>query len=171
MTTPDDKFYRAKIVKRIDYAPDLWMIRIDPGGEFQFAPGQYATLGLDGPEKRSERPYSIASSPHEKEIEFFFELVPQGELTPDLYTLQLGDELLMRKVPKGRFTLDTGHPGADKPFAGGDGYRCCSVCQLHAEAFERLERRRVSVGPQALSFIRCEPVVGVWIPRRTFENC
>ena len=41
MTTPDDKFYRAKIVKRIDYAPDLWMIRIDPGGEFQFAPGRY----------------------------------------------------------------------------------------------------------------------------------
>jgi ferredoxin--NADP+ reductase len=109
MTTPDDKFYRAKIVKRVDYAPDLWMIRINPGGEFQFAPGQYATLGLDGPEKRSERPYSIASSPHEKEIEFFFELVPNGELTPDLYTLQLGDELLMRKVPKGRFTLDTGH--------------------------------------------------------------
>ena len=109
MTTPDDKFYRAKIVKRVDYAPDLWMIRINPGGEFQFAPGQYATLGLDGPEKRSERPYSIASSPHEKEIEFFFELVPNGELTPELYTLQLGDELLMRKVPKGRFTLDTGH--------------------------------------------------------------
>ena len=51
MTTPDDKFYRAKIVKRVDYASDLWMIRINPGGEFQFTPGQYATLGLDGPGK------------------------------------------------------------------------------------------------------------------------
>src|SRR5260370_8427363 len=40
-------------------------------------------------------------------MEFFFELVPDGDLTPQLYKLQLGDELLMRKVAKGRFTLDT----------------------------------------------------------------
>jgi ferredoxin--NADP+ reductase len=91
----------------MDFAPDLWMIRIQCGGEFKFAPGQYATLGVQGPEKRSERPYSIVSSPLEDEIEFFFELVPQGELTPQIYALQLGDELLMRKAAKGRFTLDT----------------------------------------------------------------
>jgi len=104
--TPEDKFYHARITKRVDFAPDLWMIRINPGGDFKFAPGQYATLGVQGEQKRSERPYSIVSSPYESEIEFFFELVPQGELTPQLYKLQLGDEVLMRKVPKGRFTLD-----------------------------------------------------------------
>lgn len=104
--TVEDKFYHARITKRVDFAPDLWMIRINAGGEFKFAPGQYATLGVQGPEKRSERPYSIVSSPYESEIEFFFELVPQGELTPQLYKLQMGDELLMRKAPKGRFTLD-----------------------------------------------------------------
>lgn len=107
MSAPDDKFYHAKITKRADFAPDLWMIRIQAGGEFKFAPGQYATLGVQGLEKRSERPYSIVSSPYEDEIEFFFELVPEGELTPLIYKLQLGDELLMRKAPKGRFTLDT----------------------------------------------------------------
>jgi ferredoxin/flavodoxin---NADP+ reductase len=107
MSTAPDKFYRARVTKRADFAPDLWSIRVDPGGEFNFAPGQYATLGVDGPEKRRERPYSIVSSPHEKEIEFFFELVPHGELTPQLYHLQSGDELLMRKVPKGRFMLET----------------------------------------------------------------
>jgi ferredoxin/flavodoxin---NADP+ reductase len=107
MTPAEDKFYRAKITKREDFAPELWMIRIRAGGEFKFAPGQYATLGVEGSAKRLERPYSIVSSPYEDEIEFFFELVPQGELTPELYKLQLGDELLMRKIPKGRFTLDT----------------------------------------------------------------
>jgi ferredoxin--NADP+ reductase len=107
MSTADDKFYHAKITKRVDFASDLWMIRIQAGGEFKFAPGQYATLGVQGPAKRSERPYSIVSSPYESEIEFFFELVPHGELTPLIYNLQLGDQLLMRKVPKGRFTLDT----------------------------------------------------------------
>jgi ferredoxin/flavodoxin---NADP+ reductase len=107
MSASDDKFYRARITRRVDYAPDLWSIRVDPGGEFRFQPGQYATLGVEGPTKRSERAYSIASSPYEDEIEFFFELVNGGELTPNLYELKQGDEMLMRKVSKGRFTLDT----------------------------------------------------------------
>jgi len=107
MSATDDKFYHPRISKRVDFAPDLWMIRVSPGGEFQFAPGQYATLGVEGPQKRSERPYSIVSSPYENEMEFFFELVPDGDLTPQLYKLQRGDQLLMRKVAKGRFTLDT----------------------------------------------------------------
>src|SRR5436305_13379617 len=107
MSAADEKFLHAKITKRVDYAPDLWMIRIQAGGEFKFAPGQYATLGVGGPNKRSERAYSIASSPYEDEIEFFFELVNRGELTPRLYELKEGDEMMMRKVPKGRFTHDT----------------------------------------------------------------
>ena len=101
MPTADEKFYHARIVKRTDFAPDLWMIRVNAGGEFKFSPGQYATLGVQGEQKRSERPYSIVSSPYENELEFFFELVPQGELTPQLYKLQLGGVMLMRIVPKG----------------------------------------------------------------------
>jgi ferredoxin/flavodoxin---NADP+ reductase len=107
MTTPEDRFFRAHVTKREDFAPDLWMFRVNPGGEFKFAPGQYATLGMERGEKRTERPYSIASSPAENEVEFFVELVPEGLLTPRLYALQPGDELLMRKVAKGRFTLET----------------------------------------------------------------
>lgn len=107
MTSSDDKFYRVKITKRVDFAPDLWMIRVQAGGAFNFAPGQYATLGVDAPQKRFEKPYSIVSSPYESEIEFFFELVPQGELTPLIFALQTGGEMWMRKAAKGRFTLDT----------------------------------------------------------------
>jgi ferredoxin--NADP+ reductase len=106
----DDKHYRARIIKRADFAPDLWMIRIDPGAEFKFSPGQYATLGIEREGRRLERPYSIASSPHESELEFFFELVPEGATTPPLYDLQLGDEVLLRKVAKGRFTSDSSQP-------------------------------------------------------------
>jgi ferredoxin--NADP+ reductase len=105
----DDKHYRARIVKRTDFAPDLWMIRVAlaPDAPFTFAPGQYATVGVERDSRRVERPYSIVSSPREKELEFFFELVPQGETTPPLYALHLGDEVFLRKVAKGRFTLDT----------------------------------------------------------------
>jgi ferredoxin--NADP+ reductase len=111
MPPTEEKFYRARIVERVDFSEDLWKIRVEPGGEFKFAPGQYATLGVQTPEKHIERAYSIVSSPYEKEVEFFFELVPQGELTPKLYLLKNGDTLTFRKISKGRFTLDrkSGH--------------------------------------------------------------
>jgi len=102
-----EKFFRARIVERRDIADDLWSIRVRLGAEFHFAAGQYATLGVVTPAKHIERPYSIVSSPYEPELEFFFELVPRGELTPALYKLQVGDELTVRRMPKGRFTLDT----------------------------------------------------------------
>jgi ferredoxin/flavodoxin---NADP+ reductase len=103
----EDKFYRARIVERKDFSSDLWMIRVDPGAEFRFAPGQYATLGVRSPTKHIERPYSIVSSPYEDFLEFFIDLVPQGDLTPLLYKLQVGDTFTCRRVAKGRFTLDT----------------------------------------------------------------
>ena len=106
MPTPDDKFFHAHVTRRVDFAPDLWMFRIQSGGEFNFVPGQYATLGVERDGKRVERPYSIVSAPSETEVEFFFELVPDGALTPLLHKLQPGDQLLMRKVPKGRFSLE-----------------------------------------------------------------
>jgi ferredoxin--NADP+ reductase len=107
MTPSSDKYYSARIIERRDISADLWVIRVDPGGEFKYVPGQYATLGVVTPEKHYERAYSIVSAPHEKLLEFFVELVPQGDLTPRLYLERVGDEFTLRKVAKGRFTLDT----------------------------------------------------------------
>jgi len=107
MTPSNDKFYNARIIERRDISDDLWVIRVDPGGEYSFVPGQYATLGVVAPEKHYERAYSIVSAPHEKSLEFFVELVPKGDVTPRLYPCQVGDEFTLRKVAKGRFTLDT----------------------------------------------------------------
>jgi ferredoxin--NADP+ reductase len=111
MSLADDKFYRAHVTDREEFSPDLWRIRIDPGGEFQFVAGQYATLGVRTNDKIIERAYSIVSSPYEKELEIFIELVPHGELTPELHKVQVGGEITLRKIPKGRFTLDlkSGH--------------------------------------------------------------
>ena len=102
-----DKFYSARIVERRDISDDLWVIRVDPGGEYSYEPGQYATLGVVTPEKHYERAYSIVSAPHEKFLEFFIELVPLGNVTPRLYPDRVGDEFTLRKVARGRFTLDT----------------------------------------------------------------
>lgn len=107
MPPAEEKFYRARIVERQDLTEDLWTIRLDPGGEFHFQAGQYATLGIVTPDKHIERPYSIVSAPSEPHLEFFLERVPQGALTPMLFKCQVGDTLTIRKAAKGRFTLDT----------------------------------------------------------------
>ncbi len=106
------KHMKGRITWRADFAPDLWSIRIAPEQPLSFKPGQYATLGVmqDGA-RPLERPYSIVSSPVEPEMEFFFELVPEGELTPKLHKLGVGQEVLMRRACKGLFQLDrkSGH--------------------------------------------------------------
>ena len=47
MTPSPEKFLRARITQRQDVSADLWAIGVDPGGEFRFTAGQYATLGVE----------------------------------------------------------------------------------------------------------------------------
>jgi ferredoxin/flavodoxin---NADP+ reductase len=111
MVLEPDKFHKARITYRRDLAPDLWIIRVAPSGEYKFVAGQFATLGVPVLGTHIERPYTIVSSPYEQEMEFFLELVPQGELTQVLHSVPVGAELSLRKIAKGRFTLDlpSGH--------------------------------------------------------------
>jgi ferredoxin--NADP+ reductase len=109
-TDAKSKFYSARVIERRDISNDLWTLRVDPGGEFPYRSGQYATLGVLTPEKHHERPYSIVSAPHEPSLEFFFELVPHGQLTPRLHKAKVGDEITLRKTGKGTFTLDASSP-------------------------------------------------------------
>lgn len=107
MTVASEKYWRAEIIERRDFSADLWAVQMKAEGALKFSPGQYATFGVEHDGKMVERPYSIVSSPYEDTLEFFFELVPEGELTPRLHALQPGASVWMRKTAKGRFTLDT----------------------------------------------------------------
>ena len=139
MALPRDKHFMARVIDRKELSEDLWLVRVDPGGPFQFKAGQYATLGVDHGDKRIERAYSIVSSPYEEGfLEFFVELVPQGELTPHLYKLHKGDTLFCRKIAKGRFTLDL-RSGRTQSFVAGHGDRHCAVCELRADLVPGLE--------------------------------
>jgi ferredoxin--NADP+ reductase len=102
--TPNPAFPKARLVERSDITEELMVIKLEPeeGGAFNFKPGQYCTLGLGS----IERAYSIASAPHEKTIEVFVELVHDGELTPLMWQLQLGDAMSIRPRAKGIFTMD-----------------------------------------------------------------
>ena len=94
---------RAMLVERKDITSDLFIVMLEPEeGPFQFKPGQYCTLGLDG----IERAYSIVSAPHEPLLEIFVETVPEGELTPLMWKMKVGDRMSIRPRAKGLFTMD-----------------------------------------------------------------
>lgn len=98
------KLPRATIVRRKDFTDDLFVLWLEPDSQFLFEAGQYITIGAEG----IERPYSIASAPHEPLIELFIERVPPeqgGLLTPLLHARRVGDRVTMRPQAKGRFTL------------------------------------------------------------------
>ena len=111
---PERKSLKAKMQpallrERIEVTgPEVVIFKIAPksGEAFAFKPGQYATLGLDIGERFVARAYSIASSPYTRdELEFYINVIDQGEFTPSLFALREGDEVFYMG-PKGIFTLE-----------------------------------------------------------------
>lgn len=104
MNVPKKEFPKAKLIDRKDITNDLCVIKLDTDPKLEFKPGQYCTLGLND----IERAYSIASAPHEPNLEIFVELVPEpiGALTPLIWKMKIGDEIAIRPRCKGIFVLD-----------------------------------------------------------------
>jgi ferredoxin/flavodoxin---NADP+ reductase len=101
-----EKHVPAIVASRRDVSADLWIVRLRPAEKIAFAPGQYVTVGLSEHGRLIERPYSVASSPQDDELEFFLELVPGGHLSPHLYDVPEGGEVVLRRQAKGRFLFD-----------------------------------------------------------------
>lgn len=101
----------ATITKKKIWTDGLFTITIKSDGIKPFEPGQFLQLGVypqgqHGVEDAIiNRPYSVAS-PHGDSLEFFIVLVPDGELTPKLWALEVGDSLLVNDKGAGRFTLE-----------------------------------------------------------------
>lgn len=115
----------AVVQLRTEVAPGLMVIRVVPDGWRlpEFAPGQFAVLGLppdaprcEGAEEEEQVPkagklmrraYSIASSSVAREyLEFYITLVRSGGLTPRLFALGAGDRVWLGPKITGKFTLD-----------------------------------------------------------------
>ena len=98
--------YNGRLSRWEEVAPGLAIVGVQSLEEpFPFEPGQYATLGLMGPQKLVQRPMSISSSADDlSEYEFFIRLVEVGAFTPLLWRIGVGDAINI-KGPKGRFLL------------------------------------------------------------------
>ena len=105
---PESVHYNAHVSRREDLTESLAFIWVKCDGEpIEFEPGQYLTIGCESNGKLIQRPYSVASSPREKDdgYEFYVRLVNGGLFTPLLWRLPVGHGMSMRG-PKGKFTLE-----------------------------------------------------------------
>lgn len=129
----------ATITKKKIWTDGLFTITIKADGVMPFEAGQFLQLGVYPQGQVGQRdaiinrPYSVAS-PHGNELEFFIVVVPEGELTPKLWALDVGDSLLVNDRGAGRFTLEK-TPDADHLwlFATGTGL-APYVAMLRTEA-------------------------------------
>jgi len=98
--------YNGRLSRWEEVSPGLAIVGVQALEEpFPFAAGQYATLGLMGPEKLIQRPMSISSSADDlAEYEFFIRLVDEGAFTPLLWERSVGDAINI-KGAKGKFML------------------------------------------------------------------
>jgi ferredoxin--NADP+ reductase len=94
----------SNVVARRLWAPSLFSLWLKADGVEPFQPGQFLQLGLALPDRHLHRPYSVAS-PWDSVLEFLITLVPEGELTPRLFSMRVGDAVDISRRAAGGFTL------------------------------------------------------------------
>lgn len=111
---PSGRYTEETIIERRDWAPRLFSFRTTRHPGFRFAAGQFARIGLPGPDgKPVWRAYSIVSAPYDTHLEFYSIVVPEGEFTPKLVERHAGDAILIEKTNYGFLTPDRFAPGRD----------------------------------------------------------
>jgi len=84
-----------------DYLTAL-IIEVELGG---YEAGQFVRIGLRDGDEVLARPYSLVNTPDENHLEVYFNIVEEGPLSPRLFALQTGDEVLVSDRPSGFLTV------------------------------------------------------------------
>lgn len=119
----------AELIERKDITASLAVFRFLVTQHLAFVAGQFATIGIATDGDLIERPYSIVSSPHERFVEFFIELVPGGSFTPKVVGAETG--IYYSGPPPYRGPIHIG-PDYQPSLDAGHRHRRSAVCQ-HSE--------------------------------------
>ncbi|WP_028357828.1 ferredoxin--NADP reductase [Brackiella oedipodis] len=87
----------------------LFSIRTTRDADFEFKPGQFARIGLcseNATEPDIWRGFSMVNDSHSDYLEFYVVVVPEGQFSPKLAQLQVGDSLYINKTVFGFLTID-----------------------------------------------------------------
>lgn len=96
---------QGRITENRQWTERLFSLRFSaPLSEFRA--GQFVRIGMEIDGEIVARPYSLVNAPGESELEIFFNIVPEGPLTPALAKLQPGDYIKVMAKPNGFLTVD-----------------------------------------------------------------
>ncbi|OZI30452.1 ferredoxin--NADP(+) reductase [Bordetella genomosp. 10] len=114
--TDVSKYTRQTVTEVRNWVPGkLFSLRVTRDPAYVFKAGQFARVGLpaaddpDGP-PTLWRAYSMVSGPLEDALEFYSIVVPEGDFSPRLAQLRVGDSLYVEKNPYGFLTIDRFFP-------------------------------------------------------------
>jgi ferredoxin--NADP+ reductase len=98
------KWHNGIVVENQRWTDDLTSLIFDaPLGQFEA--GQFVRVGLEVEGEIIARPYSLVNTPGEPELEILFNIVPEGPLSPRLFELKKGDDVLVATNPAGFLTV------------------------------------------------------------------
>ena len=100
-----------KILQVQHWSDKLFSFRTTRGASLRFESGQFVMLGLQLPDRRIVRAYSIASANYEEHLEFYSIKVPNGALTSRLQHVSPGSPVLISSKPTGTLVLRDLRPG------------------------------------------------------------
>jgi ferredoxin--NADP+ reductase len=95
----------GKVVEKTQWNERLFSLRIqvDFNG---FLSGQFVRVALDIDGERVARPYSLVNTPEDNLLEIYFNIVPEGPLSPKLAELEIDDEIFVTSKANGFLTVD-----------------------------------------------------------------
>lgn len=100
------------VVERRIWTPRLISLRIE-ADMVPFEAGQFVRVGLDIDGQRIGRPYSFVNAPHEPLVEIYFNIVPEGPLSPRLADLAAGERLWLTRQANGFLVLSEVPPARE----------------------------------------------------------
>ena len=89
------------------------IIEVDLGG---YEAGQFVRIGVRDGDDVIARPYSLVNTPEENYLEVYFNIVEEGPLSPRLFALQAGDEVLVSTLSACAAANAAEHLGAQPVF-------------------------------------------------------
>lgn len=102
----------GSVVERIDWNDKLFTLKVD-AEMAPFTAGQFTKLALEQDGERVQRAYSFVNSPNESTLEFLAVSVEEGQLSPRLQDLKVGDEVMLAGQGNGFMVLDEIPAGRD----------------------------------------------------------
>lgn len=98
------EWIKAKIDANKQWNDRLFSLKIDADiGPFKA--GQFIRVALDIDNEKVGRPYSCVNSPDERPFEIYFNIVPEGPLSPLMAQLKAGDDIYIWDKVNGLLTV------------------------------------------------------------------